>query len=146
MTTLSQRVDLLGAMSKQGQVRQKSERLTVLVGLLSDSQHEHEKAKANLTAFEALLEERADILLASVEGKNAETRKAGLVVAKQADQEWQQLLNMVNTARAKLLDTALGTDRLKREWAVLHLQIHVFTATLGFLAGGNGNDGKTTVD
>ena len=136
MTTLKERVELLAALSRRGQVREKSERLTELIRLLPEAQHEYEKAKALVAAEETLLGEREDILLPTAEGKNDEARKAALIVAKQGDKDWQQLMNMVNTARARVLDASLAFDRLKREWAVLHVQVHVFTATLGFLAGG----------
>src|SRR3990172_168440 len=108
---MQERMKLVVAMTDRGGIKGKSERLTALVG------------------------EGEDILVASVEGKNAESRKAALLVAKHGDRDWQQLANIVNTVRAQVLDAALAQERLKREWMAIIIHIHIFTATLGFLAG-----------
>lgn len=133
--TMQERMKLVVAMTDRGGIKGKSERLTALVGEMPAAQDAYDRAKANLTAQERLLGEREDILVASVEGKNAESRKAALLVAKHGDRDWQQLANIVNTVRAQVLDAALAQERLKREWMAIIIHIHIFTATLGFLAG-----------
>lgn len=132
---MQERLKLLGALTERAGIKAKSERLTALAHGIPAAQDAHDRAKASLTAQERLLAEREDILVAQVEGKNAEARKAALLVAKQTDKDWQQLVNIVNTVRAQVLDAALVQELLKREWAAVTIQIGIFTVTLGFLAG-----------
>jgi len=134
---MQERLKLLGTLATRGEIKAKSERLTALVLALPNAQDAYDRAKASLAAQERLLGEREDILVGAVEGKNAEARRVALLVAKQGDRDWQQLLNIVNTVRGQVLDAGLALERVKREWAVLTVQIHIFTATLGFLAGAN---------
>lgn len=140
---MQERMKLLGTLSTRAGIKEKSDRLTALVLELPASQDAYERARANLAAQERLLGEREDILVASGEGKNAEARKASLLIAKQSDRDWQQLLVIVNTVRAQVLDAALVQERLKREWMALTIQIHIFTATLGFLAGASDRNERT---
>jgi len=139
---MQERLKLVGVLSTRAGIKEKSERLTALVSELPFAQDAFDRAKANLAAQERLRDEREDILVSAVEGKNSESRKAALLVAKQGDRDWQQLTNIVNTVRAQVLDAAIVQERLKREWVALTIHIHIFTATLGFLAGADGKSEK----
>ena len=132
---MQDRLKFVGITSRQAGIKEKSARLTALVSELPAAMDAYDRAKANLAAQERLLDERDDILVAAAEGKNAEARKAALLVSRQGDRDWQQLTNIVNTVRAQGFDAALALERLKREWTALTIQIHIFIATLGFLAG-----------
>lgn len=142
---MQERLSLVGELSSRAGVKEKSARLVALVQELPAALSAYERAQANLSAQERLLEEREDILLAQVEGKNVEARKAALLVAKQGDREWQQIQNIVNTVRGQVLDAALVQERLKREWMALTIQVHIFTSTLDFLAGAQEKGGTDHV-
>jgi len=136
MTTLRDRITVLGKLTEAAGAKAAVQRLGELVDELPRLDDAAARAKAHLDVQQEALKMVAENLAGGVEGKNEAERKAALSTKLQVDKGYLAQLNLVNTAKGALLDATLTADRSKRQWAAIQTKLAVYRATLMFLSGG----------
>ncbi|MDP2659528.1 MAG: hypothetical protein Q8R28_02200 [Dehalococcoidia bacterium] len=107
----------------------------VLLDEITDVEKAVGDAKAMLGQYKDHLQILEAELLQGVEGKNAEERKASLLLACDAHEGYQAVKSQMGLTEGVLLDREVALSRLNREWSALRLQMQLRIAQINFIGG-----------
>ncbi len=128
---------LLKTLGEQAGSAGATKRLRGLVTAVPAAQAALEAAKANERNLKGQVDlAEAMVVVAGVEGKNAEERAAALIIAKHEDKAYQSGLDTWRHAQGSVIHHEEQLGLLSREWSALRLATELFIALVRFYGAG----------